>query len=361
MALICSIFNRAKAMFGKDSTDKSLAPGPALFSGTGGISLVVLATSLAVAAPTHADTHLLYFEAQGVAGYSSEQAKAIYSSMDPDAEMQKPSLGFDYLQRFSGETGDWGSFGLQARLALTVYPDDPETEVEPQIYNAWLKAKTPLTDVWVGHNRPALGLGSYFDSHPLILRTLPIQGFGYDRDWGVGTYRDFSWGNLQLSATTGTGMPVYFKGNYMLSGRIGYGVLNEANYTLGLSAGLGQTLETIGYELLDPKPRAMSLVGSDFAFLRDNFEHRFDILAGKWLDQDTLAAMYRLGILFGPEQRMKIELQPTYWRTESENWLLSACFSALVTADLTWRTMYEYDRNADAHRTVMQLYYYLPL
>lgn len=358
MARICSICNQLRAVY---RVGKSFFKGLVSRNGTWGITLVGLMTTVAAATPAEGAEHLLYFEAQEIIGYSSSLGKGIYASMDPEAEMQKPGLGFDYLQRFSGETGDWGSLGLQGRLALTIYPDERATEVEAQLYNAWFKVKTPMTDLWLGHNRPALGLGSYFDSHPLILRTLPIQGFGYDRDWGVGTYRDFSWGNLQLSATTGTGMPVYFKGNYMLSGRIGYGVLNEDNYTWGFSAGLGQTLETIGYELRDPEPKAMRLAGSDFAFLQDNLEHRFDILAGEWLDRETVAAMYRLGLLFGPEQRLKIELQPTYWRSEGENWLLSACFSALVSADMTWRIMYEYDRNADDHRGFFQLYYYLPL
>ncbi len=320
----------------------------------------LLTLMVVLASPAHGDNHLLYFEAQGIAGYSSQQEKAIYYSMNPDAEMQKPSVGFDYLQRFSGATGDWGSFGLQARLALSVFGDGV-IKAEPQAYNAWFKVKTPLSDLWIGHNRPALGLGSYFDSHPLILRTLPIQGFGYDRDWGVGSYRDLSWGNLQFSATTGTGMPVYARGNYLLAGRIAYGVLNEDNYSLGLSAGYGRTLDTMGYQLRAPDPLPLKLAGTDFAFLRDNLEHRVDILAGEWLGVDTVAAMYRLGYLFGPEQRMKIELQPTYWRSGSENWLISLCVSAVATPELTVRTMYEYNRNDDDHRAIAQLYYYLPL
>jgi hypothetical protein len=338
-----------------------MAPTCSIFSTFGIIPFigVLLVLALAGAAPARGDSHLLYFEAQGVAGYSSSLNKAIYYSMNPEAEMQKPSVGFDYLHRFSGESGDWASLGLQSRLAFIV--DKGVDRIEPQVYNAWFKAKTPLSDIWIGHNRPALGLGSYFDSHPLILRTLPIQGFGYDRDWGIGSYRDFPWGNLQLSATTGTGMPIYLKGNYLLAGRVAYGVLNEENYTLGLSAGYGRTLDTMGYTLREPDPQDMRLVGTDFAFLRDNLEHRFDLVAGKWLGQDTVAAMYRLGYLFGPEQRIKIEAQPTYLKSDGENWLLSACFSALVTADLTFRVMYEYDRNEDDHRTIGQLYYYKPL
>ncbi len=118
-----------------------------------------------------------------------------------------------------------------------------------------MKVKTPLSYVWVGHNRPAFGLSSYFDSHGLILRTLAIQGFGYDRDWGAGLYRDFSWGDVSASVTTGTGMPVYFKGNYMTAARISYGVQSQDNFNLGFSLGYGNTLDTMGYRLRDPEPR----------------------------------------------------------------------------------------------------------
>ncbi len=293
-------------------------------------------------------------------GYSSLLGKAIYYSMNADAEMQKPSVGFDYLRRFSGESGDWGSLALQERLAVVV-DDKGDRRLEPQAYNAWIKAKTRWTDVWVGHNRPAFGLGSYFDSHALLLRTLAIQGFGYDRDWGAGSSRDFSWGNLQLSATTGSGMPVYFKGNYMLAGRASYGVLAQENFTVGFSAAFGRTLDTMGYRLRDPEPRRMRLLGADFAFLRDNLEHRFDLLGGEWLDRGVIAAMYRLGIALDPEGRLKLEVQPTWWFSGWKNWLVAACASSVVTPDLTFRAMYEYSRDEGDHRAIAQLYYYKPL
>jgi hypothetical protein len=320
----------------------------------------VLLLVLVLVPVAHGDSHLLYFEAQGVAGYSSGLEKPVYYSMNRDAEMQKTSLGFDYLHRFSGESGDFASLGVQGRLAL-IADSDGVKRLQPQLYNAWYKQKTPWSDLWIGHNRPAIGLGSYFDSHPLVLRTLPIQGFGYDRDWGVGSYKDFPWGNLQLTATTGTGMPLYFKGNYLLAGRGAYGVLSEDNYTVGLSAGYGRTLDTMGYQLRESEPLAMRVAGVDFAFLRDNLEHRFDLLAGTWLDQDTVAMMYRLGILLDGEGRLKIEAQPSYWKSGGENWLLSLCFSALVTPDLTFRTMYEYNRDDRDHRVIAQLYYYKPI
>ena len=307
--------------------------------------------------------HLLYFEAQGIAGYSSEINKAIFFSQNPDAEMQKPSLGFDYIKRFSGESGDWATFALQGRLALTVNAENGNSvKLEPQIYNAYLKLKTPGPYVWVGHNRPAFGLSSYFDSHGLILRTLAIQGFGYDRDWGVGLYRDFSWGDLSASATTGSGMPIRFEESYMTTARVSYGVLSQDNMNLGFSLGYGKTLDTMGYKLRDPEPRRMALAGLDFTFLRNNFEHRFDFLAGKWLGNDTYALFYRFGVNLDQEGRLKIEAQPAYWKSgEEKNYQLSLCISALATSDLTIRLGYTYDHDANDNRVVMQFYYYTPV
>ena len=316
--------------------------------------------------------HLLYFEAQGIAGYSSEVKRPIYYSMNPDAEMQKPSVGFDYLQRFSGESGDWATFALQGRLALT---EDNATDVEygsrenrhkyklePQVYNAYAKVKTPLTYLWVGHNRPAFGLSSYFDSHGLILRTLAIQSFGYDRDWGGGLYRDFSWGDVSASVTTGTGMPVYFKGNYMTAARVSYGVQSRDNYNVGFSLGYGDTLDTMGYRLRDPEPREMQLGAVDLTILRDNLEHRFDLYAGRWLGNDTYAFFYRFGVNLYPEGQLKIEAQPTYWKFGDEkNYQMALCFSSQVTSNLTIRLGYTYDHNADDNRVILQLYYYRPI
>lgn len=321
--------------------------------------------------PAGAD-HLLYFEAQGIAGYSSEVRRPIYYSQNPDAEMQKPSLGFDYLQRIAGETGDVATLALQGRLALT--EDNPAGTdygsrenrhtytLEPQVYNAYAKVKTPLSYLWLGHNRPAFGLSSYFDSHGLILRTLAIQGFGYDRDWGAGLYRDFAWGDVSASVTTGTGMPVYAKGNYMTAARVSYGVQSRDNFNLGFSLGYGSTLDTMGYRLRDDEPREMRLAGADLTMLRDNLEHRFDLYAGRWLDQDTFAASYRFGVNIDPEGRLKVEAQPSYWKFGTEyDYEAALCVSSLVTANLTVRLGYTYDHNRDDHRGVLQLYYYLPL
>lgn len=323
-------------------------------------TLLVCLSLLCLADRVQAADHLLYFEAQGIAGYSSEVKKPIYYSMNPDAEMQKPSLGFDYIQRFSGESGDLATLAVQGRLALT--EDGDNYKLEPQFYNAYVKIKTPVAYMWVGHNRPAFGLSSYFDSHGLILRTLAIQGFGYDRDWGGGLYKDFSWGDISASVTTGSGMPVYMKGNYMTAARVSYGVQSQDNFNLGFSLGYGSTLDTMGYRLRDPEPLQMRLAGVDLTILRNNLEHRFDLYAGTWLDKDTYAMSYRFGVNLDQEGRLKIEAQPTYWKFGEENdYQLALCFSSQVTSNLTVRLGYTYDHNTDDNRVILQLYYYRPI
>ena len=324
--------------------------------------LIVCICFLFLNATAEAADRLLYLEGQGVFGYSSALGKTILYSMNPEAEMQKPSLGFDYLQRISGETGDVATLALQYRLALTTLEDDGYKS-EPQVYNAYLKVRTPAAYVWLGHNRPAFGLGSYFDSHGLLLRTLSVQGFGYDREWGAGVNRDFSWGDVSASVTTGSGMPIRVTGeNYMTAARISYGVLSRDNFNFGFSLGTGRTLETMGYTVMDPEPQRMQLAGADLALLRNNLEHRFDVLAGKWLDEDTYALFYRFGINMDQEGRFKVEAQPAYWKFgEDRNYQLSLCASYLLTSHLTIRTAYIYDDDTDDNRFLLQLYYYRPI
>ena len=335
-------------------------------------AVFIVFSLLLTAAVAHSADHLLYFEAQGIAGYSSVVKRPIYYSMNPDAEMQKPGIGFDFLKRFSGESGDIATLAVQGRLALSednptekdyASTDNPgKYKLEPQIYNAYVKVKTPLAYIWAGHNRPAFGLSSYFDSHGLILRTLAIQGFGYDRDWGGGLYRDFSWGDVSASVTTGSGMPIYAKGNYMAAARISYGVQSQDNLNVGFSLGYGNTLDTMGYRLRDPEPLAMRMAGIDLTVLRNNLEHRVDIYAGTWLDETTYAMSYRFGINMDQEGKLKIEAQPSYWKFgEKENYQFALCASSQVTSNLSVRLGYTYDHITDDNSIVLLLYYYRPI
>jgi hypothetical protein len=148
----------------------------------------------------------------------------------------------------------------------------------------------------------------------------------------------------------------------MAAARTSLGVLSQDNWNLGFSGGFGRTLDTMGYKLRDAEPKEMALAGADLTLLRDRLEHRFDLLAGRWLGEATTALFYRFGVNLAQEGRLKIELQPSYWRTAGqENYQLSLGLSALATSDLTLRIMYTYDHVADDNRVIFQLYYYTPL
>lgn len=303
-----------------------------------------------------AQSSLFYFEAQGVAGYSSALDKWVYYSLHPDDVMQKPSLGFDYLQRFSRETGDFAILAVQARLA---WDAEGEKKLEPQLYNAYLKFKLPAVDFWVGHNRQAFGLSSAFDVHSQVLPTLVMYGYGYDRDWGAGLGRDFSRGSWGLSLTTGSGMPLEFSGNYLFSGRLSLGVLSRDNWSLGLSGAYGEALETMGYTYLSTDPRPFQMAGLDITHVWNNLENRLEAVAGRKFGVDAWAVFWRLGVNLLEEERLKWELQPIVTREGGESGLkLATGLSFAATADLTLRVMYAYDREEQDSRVVFQVYYY---
>ena len=317
---------------------------------------------LIVLYPAHvwSTDHLLYFEGQEIFGYSSALDKTIAYSMNPDFEMQKPSVGIDYLGRFSGESGDIATLAFQYRLALTETDSGTGYKTENQIYNAYGRAKTPLCYIWIGHNRPAFGLSSYLDSHSLLLPTLEMLIGYYELDWGIGATRDFSWGDVAVSETMGSGMPIRETGqNYMTAARASYGVLNRDNFNIGLSLSTGRTLNTIGYTVVDPVPQSMGLAGIDLAILRDNFEHRFEALIGQFLGEDIEAVFYRFGMNLGDEGQYKIEAQPAYWKSgEERNYEGALCFSYRATANFTVRTEYVYDHPLNDNRFLLQLYFY---
>lgn len=300
---------------------------------------------------------LLYFEAQGIAGYSTSQHKIIYHSASQHDVMQKNSLGFDYLHKFSGESGDFGTAALQARFAY----NDAQHNYSPQIYNAWLKAKSQNGDFWLGHNRVAFGLASYWDTHADLLGDLTMNGISFDRDWGTGWSYDTENGNISASLSSGTGMNYRAKGNGIAAMRISKGVLNRDNYTTGLSVMYGNVLETMGYKIMSNKSEPVRLIGSDIAFNQDNFEHKFEIDTGTQNHNSLYAALYRLSIKLDAEERWKLNIQQTYVNKHKNEYLQTGSdISYLLTAYLTVRFMYQYNsQNAD-NLYMSQLYYYLP-
>jgi hypothetical protein len=316
-------------------------------------TLLVIAAS---APHLSAQSYLFYLEAQGIAGYSSAAKKAVFYSMNLMETMQKPGLGFDYVQRFSGDAGDIAVLAVQGRLAFNAEGDKT---FEPQLYNAYLKFKTRAGDIWIGHNRPKFGLSSYFDSHAQLLQPLAMNGFGFDRDWGVGVERDTTWGNAGLSLTTGSGMPLYFKGNYFLAARVSKGILNRENYNIGLSAGYGKLLDVMGYHLMSDVPMESALAALDAAWLWNNVENRIELIGGKKGGQGAYALFWRSGLNLLEEGRLKLEVQPVVFRTMGTTKVqFSAGATYLAHPDWTFRAMYMYDREMKDSRIIFQVYYY---
>jgi hypothetical protein len=305
---------------------------------------------------------LFYLEAQAVGGYSHTPAgnEIIWYSMAPDDPMQKPSLGFDLLQRFSGDGGDWGILAVQARAS---YDTSYRFNLEPQLYNAYFKLKTGPGDLWLGHNKPAFGLSSTMDNHGTLLQPLSMYGFGHDRDWGAGYYRDFDRGNIGLSATTGTGMPLRIKGNYLLSGRISKGDLNQQNYNFGLSASYGKNLQTMGYHLMDMDPTPTVMAGVDASVLSNRWENRLELIFSRKAFDNQLNPLVSEYVIFHrltanllEENRFKLEMQNRWMLDKWGNGSVTLAGSYQVTSGLTFRSMVEI--NDDNTRVTAQFYWY---
>lgn len=320
---------------------------------------VLLFSLLLSPALLSAGESLLFLEAQGVAGYSSMSKSAVYHSMSAGEPMQKTSVGFDLLRKFSGSSGDTGTLALQGRLALD--PDAPN-RLEPQLYNAYYRSRTPYAYVWLGHNRPAAGLESYFDTHGALLQALPMYGYGFDRDWGVGASRDLSWGDAAVSLTSGSGMRLRAAGNYLASGRVSAGVLARDNYSAGFYGAFGRVPSITGYRVLDGAEKPYTALGADYALLWDRWELRADIRAGEKTDKRYLAGLGRLGLNLLEENRLKLEGQAVYSGMRGmTGWTLAAGASYALTAELALRAMLEYEDPVSDRRAVAQIYYYFPV
>jgi hypothetical protein len=320
-----------------------------------GLSKILLL--LALAAPLlAAQNYLFYLEAQGVGGWSFSNRKVSFFSMSALEAMQKPSLGFDYVQRFSGASGDFAFLAVQLRLA---YNQEGENRFEPQIYNAYLKFKFSAADIWIGHNKPKFGLSAVLDNHGTLLQPLAMMGFGFDRDWGIGFDKDFAGGSAGLSLTAGSGMALNLKGNFLASARIASGVLEQDNHSLGFSAAVGQILEVKGLKLLSDTPQNFFMAGFDGSWLVNNWQHSLDILAGLRDDRAALAVFWRTGLGLLAEARLKLEVQPAFLLLRGEALFQLAAGAAFqASPDWTLRAMVAYDGEMKDTKLMFQVYYY---
>lgn len=310
----------------------------------------------ALAAGLRAQSSLFFLELQTVGSYSTSVQAFQFFSLMPEDVMQKPSLGFDFVQRISGRSRDIGVLAVQARLAYDQEGDHP---LQPQLYNAFFRLKGGFASIWAGHSRPALGLSYALDSHALLLPAPAMLGYGFDRDWGLGLERDFSWGNAAASLTTGSGMPLYLRGNFLAAARVSKGVLARDNYSLGLSLAHGNILETMGYTLVEPEPFSWSAASVDASYLWRNLENRAEILLGRRDGSGMFLLFWRSGLALLDEGRLKLDVQPVLVSRGGDwDYSLGSGLTYLLNADLAGRFMVLYDHGRRDARFVVQFYYY---
>jgi hypothetical protein len=328
------------------------------------LALWLVACSLA---PLAAADFLLFFEAQGIGGYSFRLGEGIFHSQNELETMQKSSLGFDYVQRFSIAKRDVAVLSVQARLALDILSEQSrltygvakKTAPVLQIYNAFLKFKFRPFDAWIGHNRPHFGLASQFDQHAHLLQPLVMSGFSFDRDWGVGLERDTASGDFGISLTSGSGMSLRLRRNWLLAARLAEGILERDNFNIGLSFGFGKVLDVMGNYLLSDTLVPIRMAELDMTWLYDNWENRLEIALGDRILGPVAAVLWRVGLNLLRENRLKLEVQPALLVDKGRrNLNFSAGLTFLANADWTLRAMYLYDRRFRDSQLVFQIYFY---
>lgn len=303
-------------------------------------------------------SYLFFLEAQGVGGYSWAVPGWTTYSHSPMMAMQSPSIGFDYLQRLTSRTGDWGSLGVQFRLAWK--DEGGNSKFDAQVYNLFFKIKRPFGDFWLGHDKPAFGLGAVLDTHGRLIQTLTMDGFGFERDWGAGYRRDFSWGSMGLSLTSGSGMDLRFKGNHLLSARLAWGVLERDNVSVAASLSTGRILPWMGHgsaEEIAALP--WTAAAFDLSHRFNQFENRFELMLGRHDGGSLWAFDWLGGMALDAGERWRLETQAAWWRRLGMSGSrLGLGLTWQSSPSLAWRTFAYYEGGSRAVSLVFQVYFY---
>lgn len=273
-------------------------PGPA--------KLLLLALLIATI-PLFGLNDELSLDAQIVmSGYFDEGTIELYSHNFLDVK-QKPSLGLAYNLQFNRKGDNFGYLAFQGRMA---YSEHTDSNLQFQLYDAYADISLENFDLWAGHHRTPVGLSSYLDSHPLIMSDNTYSGLNFNRDWGVGIGFDRHYPSVNLALTTGSGMPLKMKENFLFSGRVGWWDYAEDDIALGVSAAAGKVLQTIGYEVLDGGRRQDLFVGGvDFSKKIANFYGHGDVLWGSYEGDAAHSVMGRLGMNILEDEKLNVELQ----------------------------------------------------
>lgn len=322
------------------------------------------------------ENSLFYYEMNLFHGYSKE--KGLYGRENDSAK----SIGIENFRKFSGEYGDWLTTDIQLRLAYnsdnvisdkTIGTGNPEADaLDLELHNAYAKFKLLYgkADIWLGHYEPAFGQEPQMDTYSTLLQTIDMKNIGFKMDWGTGIRGVFTGWDYHLTATLGSGMGMHFKGNYLLSGRVGFGETALTDYILGLSVLYGEVVDTTANRILRSDNLTMKKrAGIDATYLYRSFHVRGEVDYGSNNDKDAAGAWVQVSYIIPEYQKLHIEFQ-------QENWFYNLSereqYDSTITAGISYklngairlrfygaRDLHLLSGNLD-NRIMVQYYYYYP-
>ena len=95
-----------------------------------------------------------------------------------------------------------------------------------------------------------------------------MNGFSFDRDWGIGLERDTSGRRFRRLADHGIGdgaAPA--TRNWLVAGRLAKGILEKDNFNIGLSFGFGKILDVMGNYLLSDELTPIRMAELDLTWV----------------------------------------------------------------------------------------------
>ena len=225
--------------------------------------------------------------------------------------MQKPGVGFDFVQRLSARTGDIGVLAVQARL---VYDQSAAASFNLSFTTPIFASSRDSPISGSGTIGPPSGCRPSWTITPCSCPTRLCSGTASTGIGASGLERDFAWGGVAASLTAGSGMPLYLKGNFLAAARVFEGVLARDNFSVGLSLARGNDSRDHGLHSCRPRAGRLDLGRRRrvlrLAELREprRSPRRPPCRGG------TFLLFWRSGLSLLEEGRLKIEAQPVLMR-----------------------------------------------
>lgn len=292
----------------------------------------------------------------------------------------KNSVGFEFLKKFSNETGDWGSFQVQMRLVR----NDRQYEL---MNGAKIPGHGGEIHGWELHHHDAyfkymgrwrgelyfragvfevpFGLEQNVDTHSTLIQLMSMRNVGFKRDWGISAGGQLPEMDYEFAFTRGSGLDYRDHGeNYLVSGRVGTPA--DRNFSIGISGLYGQVIDDHGVHrgeksgspdtwfgsTTEPEDNIIrrSRVGLDCIYLLGPYTFKGELSYGEDEDQDVLNSIFEINYLF-PDMDGRLEAiaqiqnshQDITAAGSDDDTFLTLGLNYRLTREITLQTMYRHD------------------